>query len=602
MDQSSPVASAFSNWYGEECCEWVGVECDPTRIRIRIHSIFFHYWREQGGELWYPNATLFAQFEELQELELPGNHIGGFLSLHGEVLLSLPAPSIKHDEGYNRNTTVDEGKDVSESHVIAEGLPNINSGVGFSEVNIKERVEANINEVGEGLSPNFERDREAQRVQEEQRDYLDSSDLGSYRSDDDGEVVCKNFKKDYFDPSDKVPSFQLGMIFENSKKFKAALTKYTIAKRFDFKLSMNDRDKTRAVCKGQGCPWTIYASIDSRDEHYKGLIDVVGTVIPECEHRFCARHWFSIWEKLHKNLELHKLFWSCSKATSEADFRKQVTAVGEAKGKALLDMLKKDPTHWSKAFFSTRSLCDSVDNNIAEAFNVRLIGARHMSIISMFEEIRHYVMERNVKNKNSCMKWKNPICPKICAKVKEHKELSAFCHVSWNGADGYEIVSNMETFVVDLKGKNCTCKYYDLTGIPCKHAIYVILFKKDIVEEYINGFYKKDMYEKCYSFVIPSFAGEKFWPATNMGDIEPPLPRKLPGRPKKYRIPEEGKCSGTNLSRRGRKMRCQLCFKLGHNSRTCPTKKQKNQSNVGNEGNTYESIPQPFVHSIIELN
>ncbi|KAK8558852.1 hypothetical protein V6N12_042145 [Hibiscus sabdariffa] len=83
MDQSSPVASAFSNWYGEECCEWVGVECDPTRIRIRIHSIFFHYWREQGGELWYPNATLFAQFEELQELELPGNHIGGFLSLHG---------------------------------------------------------------------------------------------------------------------------------------------------------------------------------------------------------------------------------------------------------------------------------------------------------------------------------------------------------------------------------------------------------------------------------------------------------------------------------------------------------------------------------------
>ncbi|KAK8576618.1 hypothetical protein V6N13_032537 [Hibiscus sabdariffa] len=192
--------------------------------------------------------------------------------------------------------------------------------------------------------------------------------------------------------------------------------------------------------------------------------------------------------------------WSCSKTTLEADFRKQAGVVGEVKGRVLLDMLKKDPTHWSKAFFSTRSLCDSVDNNIAEAFNARLIGARHMSIISMFEEIRHYVMERTVKNKNSCMKWKNQICPKICAKVEEHRELSAFCHVSWNGVDGYEV---------------------------------------DRVEEYINNFYNKDMYEKCYNFVIPPLTGGKFWPATNMGDIKPPLPRKLPGRPKKKRVPEE---------------------------------------------------------------
>ncbi|KAK8694541.1 hypothetical protein V6N13_072090 [Hibiscus sabdariffa] len=470
----------------------------------------------------------------------------------GEAPLSLPATSIETGEGYNRNNIVDDGKDVSESHVVDEGLSNINNGVGPSEVNSEERVEANINEKFqsseehsrgpeeqipptakdlEDLLQKTKRRSDSTKNQEKgegngsgsETDYLDSSDLGSYGSDDDGEVVCKKSKKDYFDPSDKVPSFQLGMIFENSKQFKAALIKYAIAKRFDFKLSKNDRDKTRAVCKGQDCPWTIYASIDSRDEHYKlhemiklgkeelkldltmgvcrrarelakeeingnykyefkrlfdyanalrradtdgtidllgmlegallvavgrdannqmypiawalvenekkyswgwfvenlrtylhmmngerftimsdmqkasGLIDAVSTVIPECEHRFCARHWFAIWKKLHKNLELHKLFWSCSKATSEADFKKQEAAVGEVKGRALLDMLKKDPTHWSKAFFSTRSLCDSVDNNIAEAFNARLIGARHMSIISMFEEIRHYVMERTVK-------------------------------------------------------------------------------------------------------------------------------------------------------------------------------------------------------------
>ncbi|TYJ00122.1 hypothetical protein E1A91_A13G066500v1 [Gossypium mustelinum] len=73
----------FSNWYGEECCDWDGVECDPSRTRI--HKILFYQLRDQRNievEPWFPNATLFAQFKDLQLLELPGNQIGGFLSTH----------------------------------------------------------------------------------------------------------------------------------------------------------------------------------------------------------------------------------------------------------------------------------------------------------------------------------------------------------------------------------------------------------------------------------------------------------------------------------------------------------------------------------------
>ncbi|KAK8584022.1 hypothetical protein V6N12_068273 [Hibiscus sabdariffa] len=39
------------------------------------------------------------------------------------------------------------------------------------------------------------------------------------------------------------------MVFENSKQFKSALTRYTIVKRFDFKLAKNEKDKARVVCK-----------------------------------------------------------------------------------------------------------------------------------------------------------------------------------------------------------------------------------------------------------------------------------------------------------------------------------------------------------------
>ncbi|KAK8636843.1 hypothetical protein V6N13_064279 [Hibiscus sabdariffa] len=55
----------------------------------------------------------------------------------------------------------------------------------------------------------------------------------------------------------------------------------------------------------------------------KGLIEEVASVLPEAEHKFCARHWFAIWKRLHTTLELHKLFMSCSKETSEAEFIKK---------------------------------------------------------------------------------------------------------------------------------------------------------------------------------------------------------------------------------------------------------------------------------------
>ncbi|TYI45910.1 hypothetical protein E1A91_D13G070600v1 [Gossypium mustelinum] len=75
----SYLSSAFSNWYVKECCDWEGVVCDPSHTRIQ--RIFFPHLRSDDSEPWFPNATLFAEFKDLRELELPGNHIGGFISI-----------------------------------------------------------------------------------------------------------------------------------------------------------------------------------------------------------------------------------------------------------------------------------------------------------------------------------------------------------------------------------------------------------------------------------------------------------------------------------------------------------------------------------------
>ncbi|MBA0814994.1 hypothetical protein Gohar_020774, partial [Gossypium harknessii] len=76
---NSPEGTAFSSWYGEDCCQWEGVQCNASTARVS--SIFFNYRRDPSLlENWYPNATLFAQFKDLEILHLPGNRIAGFTS------------------------------------------------------------------------------------------------------------------------------------------------------------------------------------------------------------------------------------------------------------------------------------------------------------------------------------------------------------------------------------------------------------------------------------------------------------------------------------------------------------------------------------------
>ncbi|RWR74188.1 LRR receptor-like serine/threonine-protein kinase GSO1 [Cinnamomum micranthum f. kanehirae] len=75
--------SLDEDWVGKNCCNWSGIECNSSSSRvISIHLSLFPYSsiREERLGLWCPNVSLFAAFKELEELDLSGNHIGGWVA------------------------------------------------------------------------------------------------------------------------------------------------------------------------------------------------------------------------------------------------------------------------------------------------------------------------------------------------------------------------------------------------------------------------------------------------------------------------------------------------------------------------------------------
>ncbi|GKV02407.1 hypothetical protein SLEP1_g14844 [Rubroshorea leprosula] len=101
-----------------------------------------------------------------------------------------------------------------------------------------------------------------------------------------------------------------------------------------------------------------------------------------------------------------------------------------------------------------------------------------------------------------------------------------------------------------------------------RHAVTVINHRQENNEDYVAHWYNKHMFMASYEYEVPIIKGINQWKETKMPPMQPPNPRKMSGRQKKKRQPEEWE-GKTSIGRKGRLMTCQKCFKRGHNSRSC---------------------------------
>ncbi|XP_059306965.1 uncharacterized protein LOC132058500 [Lycium ferocissimum] len=198
----------------------------------------------------------------------------------------------------------------------------------------------------------------------------------------------------------------------------------------------------------------------------KGLLSTLLNLLPNAEHRKCARHIWANWQKDWKGEERRKQFWRVSKASFEVKLKEELTKLDKLGKDICEDLLQFNKEHWCRAYFREHSKCDVVENNMCETFNSWILVARHKSIITMLEEIRHKVMTRHVEMRRFAETWITDISPMARVMLEENKKLSNKCEVLWNGLEGFEIKEYEYRFIVHLWNKTCTCRLWQLRGIP----------------------------------------------------------------------------------------------------------------------------------------
>nr|GFA48319.1 calcium/proton exchanger [Tanacetum cinerariifolium] len=199
---------------------------------------------------------------------------------------------------------------------------------------------------------------------------------------------------------------------------------------------------------------------------------------------------------------------------------KEIKALDENAYTWLVD---HDPKTWCRAYFEVDRSCAAFENGISDSFNSKILSARGKPIITMLEDIRVYIMQRVWFLNKTAMELNDSITPF----ARRHLEFMKIRQRKWvvyaSGFQEVEVRRQDEAFGVNIHLKKCACNMWELTGLPCVHAVagYIHL-KKDpelgehaeiMDKEAFADMVKKDVENKAKEAEMwrETYEEEKYW-------------------------------------------------------------------------------------------
>ena len=200
-----------------------------------------------------------------------------------------------------------------------------------------------------------------------------------------------------------------------------------------------------------------------------------------------------------------------------------------------------------------------------------ILDAREMPIVTCLKKIMNQLMIRFFSKRKEIEDMCGTICPKIRKKLDKNIDFA----VNYDAAPAAEQLFKVEglrgEYEVNILKLECTCRAWQLSGIPCRHACAVFRHERIKPESVVHKCYSIDALKAAYGQVIMPCSDPKVWPKMNGPAMRPPKFDKKAGRPsKKRRRSALEEDDGTRMSRHGIVGHCSICNSIEHNKRKCP--------------------------------
>ncbi|KAK1314044.1 hypothetical protein QJS10_CPA06g01165 [Acorus calamus] len=207
-----------------------------------------------------------------------------------------------------------------------------------------------------------------------------------------------------------------------------------------------------------------------------------------------------------------------------------------------------DPNHWANALFSGERYGEMY-SNCAESFNSWILEARNLPIVQMVDHIRVQMMELLYQRRIESSNWKTFLCPSIMEKLQKIHADSRGLQVRCSDEVHFE-VRGRRNEAVNLSERTCTCRGWQVYGLPCVHACAAVWKINGTIHEYCSHYFRADLYRQAYAAAILPVVGVQRTEGEG-GDIliKPPLTKIRPGRKKKNWIESQADPDSVSLYR-----------------------------------------------------
>ena len=246
----------------------------------------------------------------------------------------------------------------------------------------------------------------------------------------------------------------------------------------------------------------------------EGLLYAVPKVFGLENHTYCARHLrdnflgkaakLGIRRDASKDL-LKEMFNRLTYAPTGPEYEVALGELRHYKVELARWVEDNEPERWVQSKF-TKERWGKLNNNPAESWNNWMCGLRQMSIPSLISGHLQKLGCKMDRRKHDVEKWKNGVGERVEKALKKiYAKIGSVINVQrYNrGIGEYSVtLTNNRCVVVKLSEMTCSCKWWQLRGLPCAHAMAIIEWEKLSVYDYVYPCYKAATQKVIYLNVI----------------------------------------------------------------------------------------------------
>ncbi|XP_052161924.1 uncharacterized protein LOC127779225 [Oryza glaberrima] len=314
-----------------------------------------------------------------------------------------------------------------------------------------------------------------------------------------------------------------------------------------------------------GCPEGLVISTDA----CKGLEKAVSAAFSDpVEHRECVRHLYANFLKKYHGSVITENLYPVARSYTEEGFKYHMQQIYAVKPDAIELLELHHSRIWYICGFGDSSKCDYLTNNVSESFNAHIRNLKGLLPHELVDSIRELIMEKMATRRDVGKKMDDGIIPGVMKQLNDATSLLKVVKIA-RSDDGFAEVTLVDTdnktrrHIVDLDNQKCSCRAWQITGKPCRHALAWICSSGGRIQDFVSPYYSVQMFRIAYAGRVPPMTDRTQWPVVDLGfKVHVPKQKRGAGRPRVQRI--------RGFLEPGRKrVKCKRCKRFGHFEKTC---------------------------------